>query len=253
MLEARTYGNALPPRNARSVGDHTVPCSTRIGQRNPQDLGNPHSLQRLEHPTIVTTHTSQPGRQQQVLLMMCQVIEVRSDGTSYKARALLDSGSSASFISERVAQHLHLPRQRQDSKVNGIGGGTMHLSSQVFANFTVKPVHSGGKTHKIEALVLRKITSNIPSCSLAFDKDWNHLSNLTLTDPEFGVPGSVDILLEANVYSRTVLHGRQFGPSGSPSAIKTTFGWALAAWLCSSSGNSKSTTGKLLPCYLISR
>ena len=54
------------------------------------------------------------------------------------------------------------------------------------------------------------------------------MSNLTLADPEFGVPGSVDILLGADVFSCTVLHGQQFGPSGSPLAIKTTFGWVLA-------------------------
>ena len=45
--------------------------------------------------TVVTTHTSQSGHQQQVLLMICEVIVVRPDSTSYKARALLDPGSSA--------------------------------------------------------------------------------------------------------------------------------------------------------------
>ena len=95
----------------------------------------------------------------------------------------------------------------------------MHLSSHASVNFTVKPVHSGGKTHEIKALVLRTITSNIPSSSVAFDKDWKYLSNLTLADPQFGVPG---------VFSRTVLQSRQFGHSGSPLAIKTTLGWVLA-------------------------
>ena len=61
----------------------------------------------------------------------------------------------------------------------------MYISSQAFVDFTVKPVHSGGKTHKIEALVLRKITLNIPSCSVAFNQDWKYLSNLTLAEPEF--------------------------------------------------------------------
>ena len=104
----------------------------------------------------------------------------------------------------------------------------MHLLSQASVNFTMKPVHFGGKMHKNEVLLLRKITSNTPSCSVVFNKDWKHLSNLTLADPEFGVPGSMNILLVADVLSCTVLHGRQFGPSGSPSAIKTTFGWVLA-------------------------
>ena len=120
---------------------------------------------------------------------------VGPDGTSYKARALFDSGSSASFISEQAAQLLRLPRRRQDWKASGIEVGTVHLSLQTSVDFSVKPVHSGGKTHKIEALIFRKITSNIPSCSVAFNQDWKQLSNLTLADPEFGVPGSVDILL----------------------------------------------------------
>ena len=81
----------------------------------------------------------------------------------------------------------------------------MDLSSQAFVNFIVKTVHSGGKTHKIETLVLRKITLNIPSSSVAFNKDWKHLSNLTLAYPEFGVPGSMDILLGADV-SRPCYH-----------------------------------------------
>ena len=101
----------------------------------------------------------------------------------------------------------------------------MHLSSQATVNFTVKPVHSGGKTHKVEALVLHKITLNIPSCSVASNKDWKHLSNLTLADPTFGVPGNMDILLGADVFSHMVW---RFGPSGSPLAIKTTFGWVVA-------------------------
>ena len=63
---------------------------------------------------------------------------------------------------------------------------------------------------------------------MAFNKHWKHLSNLTLADSEFGVPGSVDILIRADVFSHTVLHGWWFGLLESPSAIKTTFGWVLA-------------------------
>ena len=76
----------------------------------------------------------------------------------------------------------------------------MHLSSQESVNFTVSRVHSEGKTHKIEALAFCKIMSNIPSFSVAFNKNWKHLSNLTLADSEFGVPGSVDILLGADEF-----------------------------------------------------
>ena len=87
-----------------------------------------------------------------------------------------------------------------------------------------KPVYFGGKTHKVEVLVLWKIMSNIPSCSVAFNWDWKHLSNLTLANPEFGVAGNVDIFLGADVFTHSASRPA-VGPSGSPSAIKMTFGW----------------------------
>ena len=34
--------------------------------------------------------------------------------------------------------------------------------------------------------------------------------------------------LGSDIFSRTVLYGRQFGPLGTPSVFKTTFGWVLA-------------------------
>ena len=52
--------------------------------------------------------------------------------------------------------------------------------------------------------------------------------NISLADPDFGTTGNVDLLLGVNVFSHAVLHCRQFGPSRTPSAFKTCFGWVLA-------------------------
>ena len=64
---------------------------------------------------------------------------------------------------------------------------------------------------------------------------WKRLTGLSLADAEFGTPGAVHLLLGADVFSRVVLYGRWFGPSGSPSAFKMQFGWVLAGSVCSSS------------------
>ena len=50
---------------------------------------------------------------------------------------------------------------------------------------------------------------------------------LTAADPDFGRPGKIDVLLGVDVYAET-LHGRRSGPSGSPTAFETIFGWVLA-------------------------
>ena len=51
--------------------------------------------------------------------------------------------------------------------------------------------------------------------------------DLALADPDYGTLGSVDLLLGADMVSRIVLHGLRFGPSETPSAFKTQFGWVL--------------------------
>ena len=47
--------------------------------------------------------------------------------------------------------------------------------------------------------------------------------------PRLGTTGSVDLLLGADIFNRTMLHGRQFDPSGSPSAFRTCFSWVLVS------------------------
>ena len=100
--------------------------------------------------------------------------------------------------------------------MSGIGGETIQLPSHGSVSFKVKSTRPGGITLNINALILRKITSNIPSCPVAFNHHWKHLSGLSLADPDFGKPGSVDILLGGDIYARTMLYGRRIGPSRSP-------------------------------------
>ena len=102
----------------------------------------------------------------------------------------------------------------------------MQLSSRGSVDFHIKSTHAKGRTLKLEALVLPKITSDVPSYNVAFDSKWKNLADLELADPDFETPGSIDILLGADIFSRTVLHGRRSSPSGTPSAFKTTFGWS---------------------------
>ena len=51
---------------------------------------------------------------------------------------------------------------------------------------------------------------------------------MQLADSSFGQPGKIDILLGLDVFVNVFLHGRQFGPPGSPVAFETKFGWVLA-------------------------
>ena len=60
-----------------------------------------------------------------VLLMTCQLNVMGPKGSMKKARALIDPGSSTSFISERMVKRLRLPRRDSSVKISG------HLRSRL--------------------------------------------------------------------------------------------------------------------------
>ena len=158
--------------------------------------------------------------------MTCRVMICGPDGSTAPARALLDSGSEASFITERLAQQLGLSR-RKGPMIACIGESTPHIRPRGLVDIRITDVQQKGKVHPVHALVLSKITSTTPACPVPEQHNWSHLTGLSLADPDYGTPGSVDLLLGADVFSRVVLHGRRFGPAGTPSAFKTQFGWVL--------------------------
>ena len=113
------------------------------------------ALPRKDNPgDVVTTHTSQSSSSRQVSLMTCQVQVTSPDGHTTKARALLDSASSASFITEHLAQHFHLPRLHHNMKISGIGGASTKSPSRSMVDFKITPLGIEGKTLDVEALVL---------------------------------------------------------------------------------------------------
>ena len=159
--------------------------------------------------------------------MTCQILVTTPQGTVAQARALLDSASSSSFISERLAQHLHLKRSTRLAEIAGIGGLTHHPRTHAVVQFGVSSLWGPSVIDGVSALVLPKVTMKLPLHPVSCDNDWCHLKGIRLADPEFGTPGKIDILLGADVFGRVLLHGRRSGAYGSPTAIETTFGWVL--------------------------
>ena len=89
-----------------------------------------------------------------------------------QARALLDSASSSSFVSERLAQYLHLPRSRHLAQIAGIGGVSHQSLGQSVVHLSVAPVWSVGRVHEVEAIVLPKVTSDLPLHPVPFAGGW---------------------------------------------------------------------------------
>lgn len=86
------------------------------------------------------------------------------------------------------------------------------------------------------AVVLPKVTCDLPVSRVPFDLSWTHLSGLPLADPSFGEPQRIDILLGVEVFVDVLRQGRRTGPAGSPIAVETVLGWVLCGGNTTSRG-----------------
>ena len=88
--------------------------------------------------TPVSSHVA-TGFASNTLLMTCQVLVYFPNGIALKARTLLDSGLSTSFVSDRLAQNLQLPKTSRDIKISGIAGISHYSPLHSVVNFDIPP------------------------------------------------------------------------------------------------------------------
>ncbi len=174
--------------------------------------------------------SAQVGSGSNTLLMTCQVLIHAPNGSQIRARGLLDTGSSTSFVSQRLVQSLGLQRSSKNLKITGIAGISHNSPLHSISTFYISPTNSPNEKMPVTAVVVPRVTCDLPVQPTPFDSKWEHLSDLNLSDPDFGRPGRIDILLGVDIYTEVLLQGRRKGPTGSisPVAFETTFGWVLA-------------------------
>ena len=148
-------------------------------------------------------------------------------GDAIKLRAILDSGSQASFVTKDVAKALMLPTQR--SQINVSTRNSSHFQQTrgflpVKLNDTIE-----GNLHRIP-----KISNTIPDKGIDVST-MRHVNNLNLADPTFNVPYMVDLSLGADVIEDLLL-GNKIKDNGLciPDSV---IDWVVSGPVCSSGSN----------------
>ena len=138
--------------------------------------------------------------------MTNHVMVTTSHGVSTQVRALLDSAFSTSFVSERLAQQVHLPCSSKTALISGITGMSSCSTTQSVVHFQVSPAWSMKTIIPAKAVVLSKVTSDLPVLPVQVHHTWHHLFGIRLADPEFETTGRIDMLLAVDVFSSISLH-----------------------------------------------
>ena len=98
----------------------------------------------------------------------------------------------------------------------------------ILHRLSVSSLYPPSKELDITAVIVPRVTCDLPLHPVPFNSKWDHLARIQLADPGFGSPGKIDLLLGVEVFVEVMRHGRQSGVPGSPLAFETDFGWVLA-------------------------
>ena len=147
-----------------------------------------------------------------------------------KVRALLDLASSTSFISERLTHLLEFPRTCQNMHISGVAGLSQGLLSHSIVQFTVSPLQSPADKCPVSAIVVPRVTCDLPVNPVTPRLSWDHLSGIHLANPDYGCPGRVDLLLGVDVFIASLMHGRWDLPALLPPLKPSLVGFWWVQW-----------------------
>lgn len=169
-------------------------------------------------------HSSHLHKSYMVLLGTAIVNVIDSFGHSHACRVLIDSGAQSNFITLNCLERLGLSRQKCPFNIMGLGGNS--VKNYGLTSFTITPRHCDTPTLKIDAIILQKITSDLPTVEISEEISLQY-KNLCLADPYFHKKSPVDIILAGDVFPY-IYDGNKINLSSTlPSALSSIFGYVL--------------------------
>lgn len=194
----------------------------------------------LQHasPSVTLLSSASQG---QVLLPTARIKLISQSGSTIYARALLDSASQASFVTQKLAELLGVTQNKTSTTITGISN--IKQSVEHCVNLEVHSIVYPFKIN-VDCYVVPKITTKLPQ-SIVNISDLTIPPNCKLADDTFHTPGDVHLLLGADVFFQILLPQPEAQPSQSnaatsaeqhykhPSLLHTSLGYIVAG--CSSS------------------
>lgn len=242
-----TRTTAMPPSTPTHTRAPLAPAAVCSPPRNPRALSptgqaEQHSSYASAQQNVSLCNT-QPllisKRNTTCLLGTVQVYVNDSNNQRHIIRALVDSASQSNFITSKCCNKLNLKYNKvANTVVKGIGSKNNKVLGQTS---TVLTSRFNDNFISLDAFIIDRITDNLP-CVEVDTSCLSHLKDLPLADQSLCSPSEVDILIGAPLFSDIMLSGRITGPSGTPTAFDTIFGYILI-------GNAPIALNNCDPCH----
>lgn len=161
-----------------------------------------------------------------VLLATAWVYVTTASNRSLKIRALLDQGSTHTFIAQKLVNVLRAKTYPVNARVSVIGDKSVERVRRVLPIF-VSAVDQNCEKLKTDALIVEKLTSYAPRFRCPSGQ-WPHLRGLKLADDSPTDESPIQLIIGADLYAYTLCDGIRRGQVGEPVAQETIFGWILS-------------------------
>lgn len=158
-----------------------------------------------------------------VLLATALVHATTQDGHSIVIRAVLDSASQSTLITESCATLLNAKRSYPSmSNISGISAAQVKPKGFTFVTIASLSGNTLATSHP--TLILDKISNELPRAQLAPNVK-AQMKGYVLADPTFDVPGPVDMLIGADLFPLTITGTPISLGKNLPFIINTIFGY----------------------------
>jgi len=170
------------------------------------------------------TQCSQINSSSKIFLSTAVIDVYDYKGKLHGCRALLDSGSQLNFITEDFVNKLQLNTCSMHVSISGVAEGTFESKGIIDVNFRSRV---NAYANNIDCIVLPKITQKLPQrfCS---SSEFKIPSNIVLADPNFNIPGDIDLLIGAQLFWQLVCVGQIRACKAHPTLQKTKLGWVIS-------------------------
>ncbi|XP_075150765.1 uncharacterized protein LOC142224874 [Haematobia irritans] len=158
-------------------------------------------------------------------LLFTALVQIESRGQLYDARAIIDSGSQSTFITEKLKNKLTLPSKRNLVHVTGVSQILSETSTKSCL-FSLRSRLEPRFELDVWAPVLKTLPSNLPTRNLGLTQ-LSDFVNLELADPNFHISQPVDLLIGMDIGPLIFDITTPMKSIGSLIAQKTVFGWII--------------------------